>query len=126
MKTYDQPLLEPVDLVVIADGMNSRTRRLVFGSAPTISRMRLDDVEYLHRTFPGNRPSNTLLVSALTPRTLGQLVFCSLAAYAFATIPFREGIRRTLAWFEADPARQEVDAAMDATMDDLVERFRVR
>jgi glucose-6-phosphate isomerase len=27
-----------------------------------------------HRTFPGNRPSNTILVSKLTPYTLGQLV----------------------------------------------------
>ena len=27
-----------------------------------------------HRTFPGDRPSSTLLVSALTPRTLGQIV----------------------------------------------------
>lgn len=27
-----------------------------------------------------------------------------------ATIPFREGIRRTLNWFEADPARQSIDA----------------
>jgi len=27
-----------------------------------------------HRVFPGNRPTNTLLVRALTPHTLGQLV----------------------------------------------------
>ena len=27
-----------------------------------------------HRTFPGNRPSSTLLASELTPRTLGQIV----------------------------------------------------
>jgi glucose-6-phosphate isomerase len=27
-----------------------------------------------HRVFPGNRPTNTLLVSALTPHTLGQLI----------------------------------------------------
>jgi glucose-6-phosphate isomerase len=27
-----------------------------------------------HRTFPGNRPSNTLLVPELTPRALGQLI----------------------------------------------------
>lgn len=28
----------------------------------------------LHRTFPGNRPSNTLLLDALTPRRLGTLI----------------------------------------------------
>jgi glucose-6-phosphate isomerase len=27
-----------------------------------------------HRVFPGNRPTNTLMVSALTPHTLGQLI----------------------------------------------------
>src|SRR5262249_30004910 len=27
-----------------------------------------------HRTFPGNRPSNTILMDTLTPRALGQLV----------------------------------------------------
>ena len=43
-----------------------------------------------------------------------------------ARVPFVRGAREILDWFEADPARQEVDAAMDATMDDLVERFRVR
>jgi nucleoside-diphosphate-sugar epimerase len=34
-----------------------------------------------------------------------------------ATIPFREGIRRTLNWFEADPARQVVDAKSDAFLE---------
>src|SRR5437763_12337406 len=27
-----------------------------------------------HRTFPGNRPTNTLLVTRLTPNVLGQLI----------------------------------------------------
>ena len=27
-----------------------------------------------HRTFPGNRPTNTILMNELTPRTLGQLI----------------------------------------------------
>ncbi|MBE0546112.1 MAG: glucose-6-phosphate isomerase, partial [Rubrivivax sp.] len=27
-----------------------------------------------HRSFPGNRPSTTLLLQALTPRTLGALI----------------------------------------------------
>ena len=35
-----------------------------------------DDIARLipHRTFPGNRPSNTLLMDALTPSTLGALI----------------------------------------------------
>ncbi len=40
-----------------------------------------------------------------------------------ATTPFAEGIRRTVAWFDADPARQQVDAAMDARWDRLVDAY---
>ncbi len=40
-----------------------------------------------------------------------------------ATTPFAEGIRRTVAWFDADPARQQVDAAMDARWDRLVAAY---
>jgi nucleoside-diphosphate-sugar epimerase len=38
-----------------------------------------------------------------------------------AVIPFREGIRRTLAWFEADPRRQRVDDAVNQEMDHILE-----
>jgi glucose-6-phosphate isomerase len=34
----------------------------------------LDDNLAPHRTFPGNRPSNTILAPELTPETLGQLI----------------------------------------------------
>jgi nucleoside-diphosphate-sugar epimerase len=37
-----------------------------------------------------------------------------------ATTPFARGIRQTLAWFEADPARQQVDAAADRRWDLLI------
>jgi nucleoside-diphosphate-sugar epimerase len=37
-----------------------------------------------------------------------------------ATTPYSEGIRRTIAWFDADPARQAVDAEMDADWDRLI------
>ena len=42
-----------------------------------------------------------------------------------ARIPFAQGAREIVDWYEADPARQEVDRAMDATMDQLVDRYRV-
>jgi nucleoside-diphosphate-sugar epimerase len=42
-----------------------------------------------------------------------------------ATIPFHEGAREIVAWYDADPARQVVDERLDAVMDRLVERFRV-
>jgi nucleoside-diphosphate-sugar epimerase len=40
-----------------------------------------------------------------------------------ATIPFREGIRRTVAWFAADPARRRVDAGVNAQMDRVLAAY---
>lgn len=40
-----------------------------------------------------------------------------------ATTPFTHGIRQTLAWFDADPARQQVDAAADAMWDRLIAAY---
>jgi nucleoside-diphosphate-sugar epimerase len=37
-----------------------------------------------------------------------------------ATIPYAEGIKETLAWFEADPARQIIDAETEAMLEHLV------
>ena len=42
-----------------------------------------------------------------------------------ASIPFVRGAREILDWYQADPSRQQVDAEIDATMDRLVERYRV-
>ena len=41
-----------------------------------------------------------------------------------ATVPFQRGAAEIVDWFDADPARQQVDARMDALMDRLVERHR--
>ena len=41
-----------------------------------------------------------------------------------ATIPFEQGAREIVAWFDEDPARQQVDAHLDGLTDQLVERFR--
>lgn len=40
-----------------------------------------------------------------------------------ATTRFRDGIKRTLAWFDADPARQEIDHDADANYDRLVAAY---
>jgi nucleoside-diphosphate-sugar epimerase len=42
-----------------------------------------------------------------------------------AKIPFSQGAREVMDWYDADPTRQQVDAAMNTTMDDLVARYRV-
>ena len=41
-----------------------------------------------------------------------------------AQIPFAEGIRRTVEWFDADPARQAVDAAADARVDEILRAWQ--
>ena len=53
----------------------AQTEALAFGR--TAEEVRAEDVaEALvpHRTFPGNRPSNTILADALAPATLGALI----------------------------------------------------
>ena len=40
-----------------------------------------------------------------------------------ATTPFWKGVRRTIAWFDADPARRIVDDAANATWDKLIDGY---
>ncbi len=40
-----------------------------------------------------------------------------------ASIPFREGIRRTLAWFDEDDTRKRIDANVNAEMDLLLKSY---
>ena len=40
-----------------------------------------------------------------------------------ATIPFEQGAREIVAWYDEDPARQVVDERLDEVMDDLVARL---
>jgi nucleoside-diphosphate-sugar epimerase len=41
-----------------------------------------------------------------------------------ATIPFHHGAREIVAWYDEDPARQQIDAALNATVDRLIESHR--
>lgn len=41
-----------------------------------------------------------------------------------AEIPFEQGAREIIAWYDEDPARQQVDARLDAVMDKLIETYR--
>jgi len=41
-----------------------------------------------------------------------------------ATVPFAEGIRRTLAWFDADPARRLIDNAANERWDKLIGAYQ--
>jgi nucleoside-diphosphate-sugar epimerase len=42
-----------------------------------------------------------------------------------ATIPFEQGAREIVAWYDEDPARQQADGRLDAVMDKLVATYRV-
>lgn len=42
-----------------------------------------------------------------------------------ATTPFAVGAREIMDWYDAEPSRQQVDGALDATMDKLVATYRV-
>jgi len=42
-----------------------------------------------------------------------------------ATIPFEQGAREIVAWYDEDPARQQTDDRLDAVMDKLIATYRV-
>jgi nucleoside-diphosphate-sugar epimerase len=75
-------------------------------------------------------------IAACLPSTLGGLLGDKAVSAVFdntkikrfvpgycATTPFGQGIRRTLAWFDADPARKVIDADANATWDKLIEAY---
>jgi glucose-6-phosphate isomerase len=54
--------------------LGKRTEQALTESAPTASRQLAAATIARHRTFPGNRPSTTLLLEQLTPASLGALI----------------------------------------------------
>lgn len=75
-------------------------------------------------------------LAACVPDMLGSLVGDKAVSTVFdnskikrfvpgylATTPFAEGIRRTLAWFDADAERRQVDDAANARYDKLIELY---
>ncbi|MEW6741344.1 MAG: glucose-6-phosphate isomerase [Planctomycetota bacterium] len=81
--------LVPCDFIAFAQPLNplgthhdllianvfAQAEALAFGkTADEVQRAGTPDWKVPHRTFPGNRPSNTLLLERLTPAALGKLV----------------------------------------------------
>jgi glucose-6-phosphate isomerase len=54
--------------------LGKRTDEALLERTPTAAKSLAPEVVARHRTFPGNRPSTTLLLDRLTPRSLGALV----------------------------------------------------
>jgi glucose-6-phosphate isomerase len=53
----------------------AQTEALAFGkTAPEVAAEGVPDFQVAHRTFEGNRPTNTILADRLTPATLGALI----------------------------------------------------
>jgi len=76
-------------------------------------------------------------IAACIPEKLGSLVGDKANSTVFdnskikrlvpdfrATMRFAEGIRRTMAWFDADPARQQIDNEANAAYDRLIALYQ--
>ena len=77
-----QELLHRQHQMLLANGL-AQAQALMWGKtteqaahevAPTASKQLAPQVIARHRTFPGNRPSLTMVIDALTPRSLGALI----------------------------------------------------
>ncbi len=87
-----------------------------------------------HRTFPGNRPSNTILASKLTPYTLGQLVaiyehkvFTQGTVWginSFDQWGVELGKKLALAIIPQLDTPDEPDLAHDSSTNSLIRRYR--
>jgi glucose-6-phosphate isomerase len=131
----DHPLGDHHDLLVA--NLLAQTEALAFGkTAEEVAAEGVASELVAHRTFPGNRPSNTILATRLTPRVLGQLV----ATYEHKV--FTQGViwdvnsfdqwgvelgkalaNRIVPELSAD---DEPDLAHDSSTNDLIRRYRAR
>jgi nucleoside-diphosphate-sugar epimerase len=75
-------------------------------------------------------------IGACLPEALGGLIGDKAVSVVFdnskikrfvpgycATVPFGQGIRRTIEWFDADPARKQIDSEANAKWDKLIEAY---
>jgi glucose-6-phosphate isomerase len=113
----------------------AQTEALAFGKTPEEVRAEgTPDWLVPHRTFEGNRPTNTLLAERLTPRTLGSLV----ALYEHSV--FTQGVIWNIDSFDqwgvelgkalAEKTIPELEASQtpnlrhDSSTNALIERYR--
>jgi nucleoside-diphosphate-sugar epimerase len=75
-------------------------------------------------------------IAACIPETRGSLLGDKAVSVVFdntkikhfvpdycASVPFTQGIRRTMAWFDADPSRHQIDDQANALWDNLIEAY---
>ncbi len=76
------------------------------------------------------------LIAAYNPGAVGDLIGDKANSSVFdnskirrfvpdfvCEVPWSEGVRRALAWYEADPARQTIDAQMNQTWDTIINAY---
>lgn len=77
--------------------------------------------ETLHALTPGGR--ETLLGDKMHCSLYDNSKIRAIAPDFRCVIPFAEGVKRSIAWFEADAKRQTVDAEFDAVIDRIAKQF---
>jgi glucose-6-phosphate isomerase len=119
----------------LAANMFAQAQALAFGR--TADEVRAAGVEprlVAHRTFPGNRPSTTLLVDRLSPSTLGQLIaIYEHKVFVQGTIwgvnsydQFGVELGKSLALQLLGPVRDGEDVSADSSTRALVRHYRQR
>jgi nucleoside-diphosphate-sugar epimerase len=76
------------------------------------------------------------LIAAYDPHAIGSLIGDKINSAVFdnskikdlvadftCTVPWAEGVRRAIAWYEADPARQTIDHELNATWDKILAAY---
>ena len=111
----------------------AQTEALAFGKTPEeVTAEGVPEELVPHRTFPGNRPTNTILVNKLTPSTLGQLV----ALYEHKVLTqgtvwdvntfdqWGVELGKALAGRIADEVTSDGELAHDSSTNNLIRRYR--
>ena len=111
----------------------AQTEALAFGKTPDeVAAEGVPDELVPHRTFPGNRPTNTILLTKLTPSTLGQLV----ALYEHKVLTqgtvwdvnsfdqWGVELGKALAGRIAGEVSSEAELAHDSSTNNLIRRYR--
>lgn len=89
------------------------------GATPDIVHVPSDGIAAMHPTWGEALLGDKTYSSVFDNSKLRRLV----PDFA-ATIPFEQGAREIIAWYDDDPARHQVDRAIDEAMDALITRYR--
>ena len=118
LSKFNPSLPAPLLAEVNAKGEEIKSGKLVVFGGP------LKDQGGAVKVPAGKAMTDAEILSAYGPDAIETLT--GPAGFGFGEDPFgfHTGAREIMAWYDADPARQQVDAEMDAKMDQLVAAHR--